>query len=201
MERTPAEAFWQDLLLLVPGLILAFLWRGGGDWPRRRLAAVGVITLALLALAWKAPELPLDDLATRLRPGVEIGALCSGSEETRLCLGTLVPELEEGEHTVVVADLSEDAFTREVDRLNAAALEGRRVWVLSPGTQEEHTAFFWEWGPVFEVVEAPEALLRPLYRTLPRSFDLEDGVVAETYSGVPPWLPEALPEPAAPLAP
>ena len=27
VQRTPAEAFWQDLLLLVPPLLLAFGWR------------------------------------------------------------------------------------------------------------------------------------------------------------------------------
>lgn len=192
VDRTPAEAFWQDLLLLVPGLILAFLWRYQGPLPSRRLAAVGMITLALMVLAWKSPQLPLDDLATRLKPGVELASICSGSDDTRLCLGTLVPDLEEGEHTVVLAHLDDEAFTRSIDRLNAAALEQQSVWVLSPGTAEEHTAFFWEWGPVFEVVEVPEALIRPLYRTLPRSFEVRDGVVEETYAGVPPWLPEAV---------
>jgi hypothetical protein len=46
-------------------------------------------------------------------------------------------------------------------------------------------AFFWEWGPLFEVREAPEAVLQPLYRTQPRSFLVEDGVVVETWSAIP----------------
>jgi hypothetical protein len=52
-----------------------------------------------------------------------------------------------------------------------------------------HRAFFWQWGPRFEVVEAPEPLLRPLYRRLPRSFRVEDGQVVETFSGLPPAPP------------
>lgn len=46
--------------------------------------------------------------------------------------------------------------------------------------------FFWQYGPVFEVVEVPEALLAPLYRRLPRSFRVEEGVVTATWDGYPP---------------
>ena len=45
VDRTPAEAFWQDLLLLVPPLLLAFLGRPRQDsrstWLRAGLAARG----------------------------------------------------------------------------------------------------------------------------------------------------------------
>jgi hypothetical protein len=39
---------------------------------------------------------------------------------------------------------------------------------------------------VFEVREVPEGLLAPLHRRLPRSFRVVDGVVTETWSGLPP---------------
>ena len=38
VQRTPAEAFWGDMLLMVPALALAFLARDRGPWPRARLA-------------------------------------------------------------------------------------------------------------------------------------------------------------------
>jgi hypothetical protein len=63
--------------------------------------------------------------------------------------------------------------------------------VLAAGTPEQNQAFFWKYGPSFEIREAPPSLLRPLYRALPRSFLVYDGSVAETWSGLPPvdrWL-------------
>jgi uncharacterized membrane protein YphA (DoxX/SURF4 family) len=193
LERSPAEAFWQDLVLLVPPLALAFLGRrrGGRTFPPVRTTLAALAALGTLALAWKAPELPLDDLATRLSPGVEVTQLCTGSDGTRVCLDTLVPELARGEHVVVIADLDAAAFTAEVDRLSAYALAARdtgapALWVLSTAPPEVQRAFFWRRGPAFEVREVPEALVRPLYRRLPRSFRVEGGVVTETWAGLPP---------------
>ena len=41
VDRTPAEAFWQDLILMVPALVLCFLGRDDGvKLPWRRLAVV-----------------------------------------------------------------------------------------------------------------------------------------------------------------
>lgn len=198
VERSPAEAFWQDLLLLGVPMVLAFLGRprGGRRFPPVRTALVGIGALAALALAWKAPELPLDDLATRLSPGVEVAALCAGGEDDRVCLDTLAPELAAGEHLVIVADLEAPDFTGAVDALNDYAVEARGrggapVVVLSSATPEVHRGFFWRWGPVFEVREVPEALLAPLYRRLPRSFRTVDGRVVETWSGLPPVAAEA----------
>src|SRR6185436_3309203 len=67
VQRTPAEAFWQDLLLLVPALLLAFVARSrSARLPTARLAAALAASIAVALFAWKAPELPLDNLATRL---------------------------------------------------------------------------------------------------------------------------------------
>lgn len=204
VERTPEQAFWQDLLLLVPPLVLAFLGRprGARRFPPVRTALVAVAALAALVLAWRAPSLPLDDLATRLSPGVAVADVCAGGggdEGVAVCLDAAVPELVAGEHVVVLADLEDEALTAAVDRLNAHAFAARSgelppLWVLTTASPEAQRAFFWQWAPVFEIREVPEALIAPLYRRLPRSFRVEDGVVTETWSGLPP-LPEAdLPE-------
>lgn len=186
VERTPAEAFWQDLALMVPALALAFLGRrAAAGLPRVRLAVVGALTVGLLAFARAAPDLPLDNLATRLRPGLAIDRICSGDGDGRLCLSTVVPELEEGEHWLVIADL-DDALGQAVDSLNQHVFEGGRMWVLSSATADENRAFFWSFGPAFEIREAPPTFLSPLYRTLPRSFRVQDGVVVETVTGLPP---------------
>jgi hypothetical protein len=200
VQRTPAEAFWQDLLLLVPALALAFVRRPreGSAVPIGRTAVGAAVTAGVVLLAWKAPELPLDDLATRLAPGVDVTALCAGEGAERICLDTVVPGIEEGEHLVVLADLDED-FGERVERINRY-LDARildvpdapSVDVVTTAGPEEQQAFFWQWGPGFEAHQAPDMLMRPLYRRLPRSFLVRGGEVVETWDGLPPferWAP------------
>ena len=167
---------------------------GGRGFPTLRTAVATAAAAGAAVFAWQAPTLPLDNLATRLRPGREVAELCAGgagSGSQRVCLTTIVPELAHGRHLVVMADLQDPAFTADIDRLNDYARDARDgkappLWVLSGGTAEEQRRFFWTWGPAFEIREAPPALLKPLYRRLPRSFLVEDGEVHATYSGLPP---------------
>jgi Methylamine utilisation protein MauE len=190
--RTPAQAFWQDLLLLLPPLGLAFLGRGGAGrrWWRGRLAVVAAVGVVALLFAWRSPHLPLDDLATRLKPGVAVESLCAGGAgegAVEICLDGMVPELESGWHLAVIAAVTDERLRRAVGELNAIAAQpdGPRVWLLTASTDEERTAFYWQAGPAFEIREIPEALLRPLYRTLPRSFLVRDGRVEATFTGIP----------------
>jgi hypothetical protein len=91
---------------------------------------------------------------------------------------------------VVLLDLEREGMEGDVESLNNYSLanESPRLWVLSSATAEQNRAFFWKYGPAFEVREAPPSLLRPLYRTLPRSFLVWDGKVSETWSGLPPTV-------------
>jgi uncharacterized membrane protein YphA (DoxX/SURF4 family) len=204
VERSPAEAFWQDLALLAPALGLAFLGRGragnGADdrgergdrgarpFPTGRTAIVLAATAAAVLFAWKAPALPLDDLATRLSPGVRLADLCAGTGKERVCLSDVDAGLATGRCLAVIADLADPAFQKSVCALNAyaAAGQGPALRVLAASTPGEEQAFTWRFGPSFKVVEAPAALLRPLYRRLPRAFVVEDGRVVRTYAGLPP---------------
>jgi uncharacterized membrane protein YphA (DoxX/SURF4 family) len=205
VQRTPAEAFWQDLFLLVPPLALAFLGRDrrGRTFPPRRTAVVTLGTLAVAVFAWKAPELPLDDLATRLRPGIEVDRICVDQSENPLCLSTVAADLMKGEHLVVIADLADPAFRQSVAALNDTARDpdGPRVWVLSAATPEQVFDFRFSQGPIFKVVETPAPLLRPLYRRLPRAFRVEDGEVVETWPGLPPLERMASGGPPSPKSP
>ncbi len=196
VQRTPAAAFWQDLLLLVPALLLA--WRGRAPAPRRtaptaRTLVVAVFTAAVVVFAWRAPALPLDDLATRLKPGASVDQLCAGDPRGGgACLNTIVPDLDHGNHMVVLDDIDDDALAKAVPALNAYAGSpgAAAVWVLTASDEARQRTFFWKWGPAFRVAEAPAELLRPLYRRLPRSFAVQDGRVTATFSGLPP-LPTA----------
>jgi hypothetical protein len=205
VQRTPAEAFWQDLALLALPLALAF---AGRDRDASRLPPVRTVLVALFAVAvpvfaWRAPELPLDDLATRLAPGATMSTLCAGgggggggggaggsggARAGAVCLDTVAPELDHGNHLVVLDDVDDPALARAVADLNAYADRpgAATVWVLTPSEAKRQRLFFWRWGPTFKIVEAPPELLRPLYRRLPRSFAVQDGRVTATFSGLPP---------------
>ena len=209
VQRTPAEAFWQDLALLALPLALAF---AGRDRDRPRVPPVRTALVALFAVgvpvfAWRAPELPLDDLATRLAPGATMSTLCagggggglggvggggggsaSGARAGAVCLDTVAPDLDHGNHLVVLDDVDDPALARDVAALNAYAdAPGAvAVWVLTASDAKRQRLFFWRWGPTFKIVEAPAELLRPLYRRLPRSFAVQDGRVTATFSGLPP---------------
>ncbi len=189
VERTPAEAFWWDLLLLVPPLCLAFLgFQRSGPLPRLRMEVVAAVVLLALGFAWKAPDLPLDDMATRLYAGAELETLCVGEGESQTCLGHLAPELSEGRHLLVIADTNQLAFRYAVPHLSELVLSdaGVGLLVLTAADLDEIKAFQWELGPTFEVRHAPAQLLRPLYRRTPRTALIEDGRVVRTYDGLPP---------------
>ena len=120
--------------------------------------------------------------------GVEVGKICAGSGAERVCLDSFVPELRQGRHLVVIAKLDEPELTKAVDVLNAHAggAGNPPLWLLTAATPEQQRAFFWRWGPVFQIRQASPELLRPLYRRLPRAFMVKDGRVTHTFAGMPP---------------
>lgn len=192
IERTPAEAFWGDLALLAVPLVL--LWVAARtappELPRRRLGLAALAAALVMVLAFEAPSLPVDDWATRLAPGTQVEALCAG-HEPRVCLTEVAPELAEGTHWVILSDLDE-ALAARVPRLNQALWDAGDAWgllVLTRGTSGEADMFGFRTGPAFGVhAEVPGALMAPLYRTLPRSFEVVEGRVVKTVAGWPPWL-------------
>jgi len=204
VERTPAEAFWQDLLLLVPGLALAWVGRPAANPAQARsgrslragLAATvaGVGAIAAGAFAWFAPGLPLDDRATRLRPGTELSQVCGGGGDERICLDTLVPGLASGSRWVVLADIRASDFADLAQTLNRYVASGRQpeVAVLADFTQDEQMELFWRLAPAFDLHEVPAAVLRPLYRRLPRTFFVEEGRVTRTFAGLPAEIASAV---------
>lgn len=196
VERTPAEAFWQDVLMLVPALALAWVGRPPAVRPeerRQRAWRTGISAVAALAagtVAGLAPALPFDDLATRLRPGTQVAEICAGSGDARICLDHLVPGLARGSRWVVLADIRDPGFAALAGELNgytqrAASGALPPVAVLADFTQEEQMELFWRLAPAFDLHEVPAAVLRPLYRQLPRTFFVEEGRVTRTHPGLP----------------
>ena len=198
VDHNPAEAFWRDVILMLPATILAFLGRArGAPFPWARTFAVALFAVASGVFAWKAPALPLDDFATRLKPGSMASEICVGDGEDEICLTSpaVEPLLATGSHLVVIADLADEAFIQAVND-QADALYERdgdpmlpQVVVLHSGKKGGEAAMnfpFLTGGVPLNLKYAPRPLLRPLYRSLPRTFLLVDGRVLRTWSGFPP---------------
>jgi len=196
VQRTSAEAFWQDSLLMVPALLLAWLAVSARP-PRLRLGVALFIGAAMTVFAWRAPELPIDHLATKLHEGMPILEHCVGADgDAQVCMDAILPEMRQGRHLVVLAALDDPSFIEAVPALNEGApvgpsAEAPSLWRLSSADEDAVFTFRFTHGPIFELREAPEALIRPLYRRLPRSFEVEDGRVTATWVGLPPLESQA----------
>ncbi|HEY3132453.1 MAG TPA: MauE/DoxX family redox-associated membrane protein [Acidobacteriota bacterium] len=71
LARTPGQAFWQDILMLLPPLLLALWGRetAARRWPRIRLALAVVSALGVVGYAVKTSDLRLIEVATQSKPG------------------------------------------------------------------------------------------------------------------------------------
>ncbi len=175
--RTPAQVLVEDALMAA-GLLLGFIGGPGSRWRPWRTGLAALAAAAGIALPLAAPSLPLDNLATRLKPGVTVNDL--------QLLETL-PELEFGSHLLILADESLDACQDLPDSL-FQFVDNRpetQLWLLRPSDTLARDGTMWLCLFGTEMVELPQAVTAPLYRTLPRSFASRDGVVTRTWNGLP----------------
>lgn len=177
LERTPKQALAEDAVFVV---LSGIAWLGRPVMVRSRWLPALLGTAAGGALALAAPSLPLDDHATALAPGTTV-------EATKL--DEIVPELRSGRHLVLLLDRAAPDAPVRIAELNTRLRlpgGGTTVWGIADDDPALATAFMWSAGPAFEVRSAPAAMLRTLYRTLPRSALVDDGRIVETWTGFPP---------------
>lgn len=172
VERTPQQALIEDLIFV--GLaIVAFIGRRPATaapqprWPRWAIAIGGLAGIAFCLLS---PRLPLDNIATRLKPGLALGAVKVGDQ----ALDNIITETQDGRHLVLFLDRSrEDDQTRQaIERINKALVyndtSATQVWGVAEQNEELAAQFLWTAGPAFEIRGAPPAFMRAMYRKLPR---------------------------------
>lgn len=191
VERTPGEAFWQDLAIFLPLAVLSF-WgrRRGGEPPRLRLSLAAAAGVATVAFAAAAPDLPLDNWATQVRPGKDVSEICVGSPPDRTCLSDVLAGIEEGRHLVIIADIQSPEFRESIPAINEYVYRSADmgVWLLTDADDEAVNNFMFTGGAAFALTPAPGPLLKTMHRRLPRSFIVQDGEVETTFSGYPPEI-------------
>jgi hypothetical protein len=177
IASSPGQALARDAILL--GLaLLAFLGRPrqpAAGW-RGALAAAAAVAFGAFALA--APSLPLDNLATRLKPGVSAASLR---------IDEIIPELQDGQRLVLLLDRADEKTRDEIARVNEKLALARPDAVFGLAKQDDALAneFQWTAGPAFEVRDAPQSMLKPFYRRLPRAFLVDGGTISKVWEGIP----------------
>ena len=177
IASSPGQALARDVVLF--GLaLLAFLGRPrrpAAGWRAALAAAAGV---AFGAFAVAAPALPLDNLATRLKPGVTAASLR---------IDEIIPELQDGTRLVLLLDRADEKTFGEVARINEKLALARPDAVFGLARQDDVLAsqFQWTAGPAFDVRDAPQSMLKPFYRRLPRAFLVDRGTIVKVWEGIP----------------
>lgn len=179
VQQDPVQHLWTNIGLFALSL-LAWLGRDEAVRGKLRFALALAAGVAGLVFTIAAPSLPIDEWpgVTLLEPGAEVAALP---------IEDLIPELYEGRHLVVVLDRAAERSAADVARLNETAVFGQGLSVhgIAEDNAELEAQFLFTAGPAFPISGAPWGMMKPLYRTLPRSFLVEDGVVVEVWQGIP----------------
>jgi uncharacterized membrane protein YphA (DoxX/SURF4 family) len=179
VQRTPAETVIEDLVFIaiaLLGLLAPGREKEGGSIRAGTVAVSGALILAFLPLA---PRLPLDDIVTGLKPGLTF-------EELHLSLPDAA--FSEGRHLVALLALEEEPSGEAADALSilAATPGAPQVAVIYADEEEVKDSFFWMHAPAYPMYKVLQEEMRALYRTLPRYFLVEDGVVSDIWDSLPP---------------
>ncbi|MCU0231832.1 MAG: hypothetical protein MUC67_10715 [Acidobacteria bacterium] len=177
IASSPGQALARDVVLVALALLsfLARPRRPAGGW---RAALAGLAAVGFGAFAWAAPALPLDNLATRLKPGITAASLR---------IDELIPELQDGTRLVLLLDRADEATRAEIARVNEKLALARPDAVFGLAKQDDALAneFQWTAGPAFEVRDAPQSMLKPFYRRLPRAFLVDNGQIVKVWEQIP----------------
>lgn len=186
VQRTPGQVIAEDVLF--SGLAVLGLW-GLAGWPGMPLRRGAAVLLGSVALAaafvLASPFLPIDPYVTRLAVGRSV---------SDLSLLEKAPQLSKGRHLVALIDVTDPGAVETATVLNQIASRpgAPPVLALTPGSEEEKAAFLWSAAPAFDTRNVDRAVLKRLYRRLPRFFLLEEGRVAAIFDGAPPAAEDLL---------
>ena len=171
VERTPAAAFWQDLFLLVPPLVVAFVGWRGRPLPRFRLAAGLLAALLVAGFTANSQELHFaavaneiasleTDRSFQLSNGYQLGVgeqsvagariyQSEGSVELLVMVEQLPP--------VLIDPVSQRYFLLEKAALHQ---EGDRMGISDQEERRDGGPFGIDGGGIVFAIEGKEYLLR-----------------------------------------
>lgn len=179
VHRSPPQVILEDALMIL-GLIFASLvlsrerTRGAGWKLPLALAGGGLMVASVLF----SHALPVDSLATDLRAGMRFTSFPLESGSADVLRDTRV---------IFLFSLRSPGIEAESAMMNTLAQDESfpaAFGMLVDGPASLTTAKF-QYGLGFEVAAIEPRFARGLYRTLPRTFILHNGVVADVWNGIP----------------
>ncbi|HEY3174285.1 MAG TPA: MauE/DoxX family redox-associated membrane protein [Candidatus Polarisedimenticolia bacterium] len=175
--RTPVETLREDLAFLAAGLIGLFALRGVPGRGRFRSTMVAAVALASGAFVIASPHLPLDDVATGVKPGAEwrdLGVALADVDLTR------------GAYLIALLGMKDEASGAALGTLNKLAESGAvPILGLHGDDDEAYNEFFWSRGPAFPIYKVAPTDMKRMHRKLPRFFAVKDGRVVATWETIP----------------
>jgi hypothetical protein len=179
VHRSPEQVIVEDALMVL-ALLFSFLvlYR---EKPRRsgwKLAVAGIGGAVMAIAAVASNSLPVDGLVTALKPGATFSAWPTEG---------LYKNLNKGTYIVFLFSLKEKSIETDIAMMNTLAQNEQlppSIGLLTDGASSL-TQLTFEYAPAFASGAIEPRFARSLYRTLPRTFVLENGVVREVWSRIP----------------
>ncbi len=179
-DRTPKEVLIEDTFLLVA---LGIAWLGSrskkyADLRWKNWSFLGTCLFAV-ALTTLGPHLPVDSFVTDLKVGANLGDLSVSDIDS---------DLSDGEYFIVLLGDNCSKCEKIIGSINQLAEKDGipEVVGILVGDRDLSVEFFWKYAPAFGLGYAPREELGRLYRTLPRMFLMEDGIVRKVWDDAPP---------------
>lgn len=179
-HRGPEMVILEDTLMII-GLVfvVVVLWNRQQEHIAGRVTVTLATGMAAAAITAFSPYIPADNLVTQLHPG--------SSFSTWPVDGLYGKDLNSGTHVVFLFTVTSENIGAQVQSMNTVAqtMEDASVVGLIIDGTEHLTTLMFEYAAAFPVAALEPRFARPLYRTLPRTFILKDGVVTHTWSELP----------------
>jgi uncharacterized membrane protein YphA (DoxX/SURF4 family) len=177
LVRTPLDTLKEDVVFLAAGLVGLFALKGGHGRGRWKGPVVAAIALASGAFVIASPHLPLDNMATGVRPGVvwqDLGVALAEADLTR------------GAQLVALMGMRDEASAAALEPLNALAASGAISIVGLHGDDDAaYNEFFWSRGPAFPIYKVAPSDMKRMHRRLPRFLAVKEGRIVATWGALP----------------
>ncbi len=180
VHRTPQQTLLEDLLMLA-ALLFSFIVLRNDPRRMRGLKAPLLLAAAALLIAGVTgfhDRLPVDTYVTELRVGRRF---------TSWPTENLYLDLNSGRRLVFLFTTGSRQIEQEIREMNAVAqTKGtpQAVGLIIDGSAGLNTLVF-QYGVSFPIGALEPRFAKNLYRSLPRAFLLDQGVVRQVWNGIP----------------
>ncbi len=180
VNRSHEEVLVEDMFFLVMLLFaLPVLWHSRQEAPIwKPVTTIGGGVIAALLLVFHM-ALPVDDIATNLKPGAVFNSWP---------VEGLHVNMNDGEHLIVLFSLETESEGDVINRVNALTEDEAipTVIALTIDGPETLGALRFSSGLAAQLGAIEPRFARSLYRQLPRTFLLDNGEVTFVWNGIPP---------------